>query len=165
MKKIILSTATVVLSVFLASCSNQHVADDSSEESSVESIETVESSSESKLDHAVPLFDELEEKYPELKSYKFNSYPNLWKEGDKVKTYATYKRNYDMNSSHYIIFEADGDEGNNKFYVDANKVYMETHMVEGDQVIVYGTASNYHARSVDKEHLPELDLDKIYVDK
>ena len=73
MKKIILSTATVVLSVFLASCSNQHVADDSSEESSVESIETVESSSESKLDHAVPLFDEFEEQYPELKSYKSKS--------------------------------------------------------------------------------------------
>ena len=36
-----------------------------------------------------------------------------------------------MNSNHYIIFEADGDEGSNKFYVDANKVYMETHMTEG----------------------------------
>lgn len=165
MKKIILSTATVVLSVFFASCSNKNAVDDSSTDSSIESIETQESSSESKLDHAVALFEEFEEKYPELKSYKFNSYPNLWKEGNKVKTYATYKRNYDMNSSHYIIFEADGDEGSNKFYVDANKVYMETHMVEGDQVIVYGTASNYHARSVDKEHLPELDLEKIYVDK
>lgn len=154
MKKIILSTATVVLSVFLASCSNKNAVDDSSTDSSIESIETQESSSESKLDHAVALFEEFEEKYP-----------NLWKEGNKVKTYATYKRNYDMNSSHYIIFEADGDEGSNKFYVDANKVYMETHMVEGDQVIVYGTASNYHARSVDKEHLPELDLEKIYVDK
>jgi ABC-type glycerol-3-phosphate transport system substrate-binding protein len=164
MKKIILSTATVVLSVFLASCSNKTAVDDSSTDSS-SSVETVESSSESKLDHAVALFEEFEEKYPELKSYKFNSYPNLWKEGNKVKTYATYKSNYDMNSSHYIIFEADGDEGSNKFYVDANKVYMETHMQEGDQVVVYGTASNYYAKYVNKEHLPELDLDKIYVDK
>jgi ABC-type glycerol-3-phosphate transport system substrate-binding protein len=83
MKKIILSAATVVLSVFLASCSNQNVADDSSTDSS-SSVETVESSSESKLDHAVALFEEFEEKYPELKSYKFNSYPNLWKENRKT---------------------------------------------------------------------------------
>ena len=165
MKKIILSTATVVLSVFLASCSNQNVADDSSEESSVESIETQESSSESKLDHAVALFEEFEEKYPELKSFKYNPYPNNWKEGDEVKLYATLHSRYDMNKNHYLIFEAEGKEGSNKFYVDATKIYMETHMAEGDQVIVYGTASNYHARYVNKEHLPELDLDKIYVDK
>ena len=84
MKKIILSTATVVLSVFLASCSNKTAVDDSSTDSS-SSVETVESSSESKLDHAVALFEEFEEKYPELKSYKYNPYPNNWKEGDKVK--------------------------------------------------------------------------------
>lgn len=164
MKKIILSTATVVLSVFLASCSNKTAVDDSSTDSS-SSVETVESSSESKLDHAVALFEEFEEKYPELKSYKYNPYPNNWKEGDKVKLYATLNSRYDMNKSHYLIFEAEGKEGSNKFYVDATKIYMETLMVEGDQVIVYGTASNYYAKYVNKEHLPELDLEKIYVDK
>lgn len=164
MKKIILSTATVVLSVFLASCSNKTAVDDSSTDSS-SSVETVESSSESKLDHAVALFEEFEEKYPELKSYKYNPYPNNWKEGDKVKLYATLNSRYDMNKSHYLIFEAEGKEGSNKFYVDATKIYMETHMVEGDQVIVYGTASNYYAKYVNKEHLPELDLEKIYVEK
>lgn len=58
MKKIILSTATVVLSVFLASCSNKTAVDDSSTDSS-SSVETVESSSESKLDHAVALFEDI----------------------------------------------------------------------------------------------------------
>lgn len=165
MKKITLFVVTVFLFSFLASCSSQNASEDSVTEASTEEIITEESSSESKLDHAVRLFDEFEEEYPELQSYKFNANPLLWKEGDKIKTYATYKKNYDMNDSHYIIFEADGPEGKNKFHVNASKIYMETHMVEGNQVIVYGYASNYHAKYVDHERLPELELTKIYVDK
>ncbi len=52
----------------------------------------------------MPLFDEFGRKDPELKS-QIQLYPESLKEGDKVKPHATYKRNYDMNSSHYIILE------------------------------------------------------------
>ncbi len=55
------------------------------------------------------LFDEFEEEYPELQSYKLMQ-TSLERRGQN-KNLRNLQENYDMNDSHYIIFEADGPEG------------------------------------------------------
>ncbi len=112
-KRLLHFRVTVFWFSFLASCLS-NASEDSVTEASTEEIIT-EKAHLTKLDHAVRLFDEFEEEYPELQFHSRKP-SSFGKKGDKIKTYATYKKKLRYERYYYIIFEADGPEGKNKFH-------------------------------------------------